>query len=1146
MASAYKKLSQREHVLHRPGMYIGSTEGSPGPAMYLLGAVEADGRRTMVLEPSLPFIPGLYKIFDEIVVNALDQVYRLGKKGVGRIDVSVDSATGVIEVSNDGAGLPVEVHPEHGCYVPELIFGHMLTSTNYDDSEERTVGGQNGIGAKACNIFSKWFEVHTVDTERGLTYSQRFDDNMDRVGAPEVAPIGSKKKKPYVRIRFLPDYARFGVPEGLPHDMFRVLEKRSYDVAALTPSDVAVFFNGERIAHKTFDKYVDLFLSDTAAGPTKVYERVDVGSNTTWEVAAGLSADGFQHVSFVNGLNTVRGGKHVDFLVQQITRRIIELFKNKRGGGKDAIKPQFVRDSLFLFVRATIPNPTFDSQTKDTLTTPSTKFGGAVSVSDRFIEKLSKLEGFADRISAFSGLAVARDQRKTDGSKRGAIYGIKKLDDAEWAGTNKSPQCTLILTEGDSAKAMAVAGLSVVGRKKYGVFPLRGKVMNVCDVSQERISSNEEITNLKKIIGLQAGKEYEGTDSLRYGRIMVMTDQDTDGTHIKGLLFNLFHQLWPSLLRIEGFMTSMLTPIVKATLKRPPRTTLSFYNVSDFERWRLTEGCSASNWHAKYYKGLGTSTSAEAREYFRELRVVRYLWTDTTNKSDALSLSFDKKRADDRKTWLQSYDPAATLDYTSDRVSFKDFVDLDLKHFSNYDVMRSIPSAIDGFKVSQRKAIYGCFKRNLHTEEVRVAQLAAYVSEHSMFHHGEASMQGTLIAMAQTFVGSGNNVNLLEPIGQFGSRLAGGSDHASPRYIHTRLEHVTRLIFPKEDDKVLEHATDDGVSVEPVVYIPVIPMVLVNGAMGIGTGYSTSVPCYDPIEIIGILRDMLDDIGAASARGAGLQPYYRGFVGSCKEVATRTGLVGIVERISPNKARILELPIGLWTDDFKEALEALVSECPEMKSCTNESTEDKVSFVVTFDNRDSADDWVTPTGSCSPLSRLESRLKMFSTKPLATSNMHLFNRHGQIRKYNSPMEVINEFFEVRMGAYLKRKESMSEELRTSLFILEQKTRFVELVTSRIIDLHHAPDDDVVEEEEGQLATTDAMLIEHGLKAVDGSFRFLLAMPMASMTRKRKHQLEAEREAKREELEALERTDTKTMYCTDLDRVEKELLKMRVI
>lgn len=872
---------------------------------------------------------------------------------------------------------------------------------------------------------------------------------------------------------------------------------------------------------------MDLYLGSTrtGAGQGRAYERVNDG----WEVAVGMTdGTGLQQVSFVNGVATLRGGKHVDHVVQQVCKRLGEAIQAKK---KDVtVRPQYIRDSLFVFVRATVPNPSFDSQSKETLTTPVAKFGCKVELSDKFVDKVYRLDGLVDRVTGLSDVAAAKGLKKTDGSKRSTLYGIKKLDDAEWAGTAKSQQCTLILTEGDSAKSMAVAGLSVVGRQKYGVFPLRGKVMNVCDVSADKIGGNEEISNIKKILGLQTGRAYASSAELRYGRIMIMTDQDTDGTHIRGLLFNLFLQMWPTLLRVEGFMTAMLTPIVKATRARAPRQELCFYNVADFEAWRDARAADGTSglWKSKYYKGLATSTDAEAREYFRKMRIVAYRW-DEGSSGDALSLSFDKKRADDRKAWLQTYDARHTLDYGKSDVSYRDFVDLDLKHFSNYDVQRSIPSVVDGLKTSQRKALFGCLKRNLVKEEVRVAQLAAYVSELTVYHHGEASMQGTIINLAQDYVGA-NNVPLLEPIGQFGNRLAGGANHGSPRYIHTRLQPVTRLLFPRDDDAVLRHLEDDGTSVEPEHYLPVIPMVLVNGAAGIGTGYSTTVPCYDPLDLCAAVRRLLDDplLGAVDLEEP--VPWYRGFTGPIVEVKGRLCFKGVVRRAAPAKVQVAELPVGYWTEDFKEALEALVEKHACVKGFANNSQVDRVDFVVTFDGAASADEWLARDEH--GVSRLETELKMLSNKGLSTGNMHLFNAKGQIRKYDSATAVIREFFTVRMDGYVRRREHMLQALRATAHLLEQKVAFLELVVSQRLQLH-ARDSG---------ADLDRELEEtHGLeRGADGTYKHLLSMPMSSMTRDRKTSLEAELAAARASTEELERTDAALLWRRDLDALEAVL------
>eukprot|EP00798_Chlamydomonas_sp_ICE-L_P002893 gene2893-biopygen8738 len=1174
-------------------------------------AADAANVRIEMAHDSTVHIPALFKIFDEILVNALDQVHE--NDGVRRIDISVDHGTGVIGVRNDGVGLPVEMHPEHECYTPELIFGHMLTSANYDDDTERTIGGQNGIGAKACNIFSEWFEVETLDATRRLKYTQRFEENMSRTLPPTISlvPARTRNPKQFVNVRFLPDYKRFGGLQSLPEDILKVMERRAYDIAALTPTRVTVTLNDRILPIRSFEQYANIH------GNTEselIFENLKMFEGLEWEVGAKLSDTGFQQVSFVNCLNTVHGGKHVEYILQNICKRVVEYVSNTstkigRSLKQLVVKPQFIRESLFLFVRATIPNPTFDSQAKELLTTPATRFGGtnkkssSIGITERFIGRLCKLDGFVERVSALSGVATERDTRKTDGAKRSVVYGVKKLDDAEWAGTAKSEQCTLILTEGDSAKAMAVAGLAVVGRQLYGVYPLRGKVMNVCDAPSERISANEEISNIKKIMGLQSGRVYDSVKDLRYGRIMVMTDQDVDGSHIKGLVFNLFHQLWPSLLAIDGFMTSMLTPIVKVKQhsSKQKQNVVSFYNISDFERWQEEKKSDSSrkSWTAKYYKGLGTSTSEEAREYFRELRTVTFHIADERTCPDALSRSFDKRRANDRKAWLQSYDTNDTLDYQASqqmRVCYRDFIDKDLKHFSNYDVVRSVPSVVDGLKVSQRKALFGCFKRcgpsNDKYPEARVAQLAAYVAEHSLFHHGEASMQGTIIAMAQNIVGAGNNLNLLQPIGQLGSRLGGGSDHASPRYIHTRLEPVTRALFPREDDRVLEYLTDDGTSVEPRFYAPIIPLVLANGADGIGTGYSTHIPCFDPRDLVIAIRERI----CGTERITKLKPWYKGFRGEVGGIRVngREVITGSVVKVGATKARITELPVGVWIDDFKETLENFVGDNAKgVKGFSNESTEDNVSFTITFSNSATASSWlhvnttqdseahVDDIGygdTVNGLTRLEIELKMYVSKSLCMTNMHLFDASGRIRKYSSPEEILDEFLEQRMKVYVQRKTWLERELGETLRVLEQKVRFVELVVTGELDVfkevvdddndndndndnNDEVEDDDDDDDDSSCLDSSSMqqstaspddkerkrvheLERHGLECVKGSFRYLLSMPVSCLTRKRKDALERERDARRTELESVRVTDEKDMYIRDLERLEKFLIKFQ--
>jgi DNA topoisomerase-2 len=1014
--------------------------------------------------------------------------------------------------------------------VPELIFGHMLTSANYDQSVDRVVGGQNGIGAKACNIFSAWFEVEVTDAVRGFKYVQRFEDNMTVIGKANVTK--KKAAKPKTVVRFCPDYARFGYPEGrLSDDMYALVLKRVYDMTAVTHPDVSVWLDGKKLNIKSFDKYVDLYRMPSG----KVYERISDG----WEVAVALQQQGggggLQQVSFVNGVATLRGGKHVDHIVTQITRRICDI-ATARQKGVSSLKPQFLRDALMVFVRATIPSPTFDSQSKETLTTASSKFGAKVELSDAFLEKVYKLPGLVDHLVAMSGFVASKEAaRKTDGSKRSTVS-VPKLDDAEWAGTAKSDECTLILTEGDSAKASAVAGLSVVGRQRYGVFPLRGKVMNVCDMSVDKVAANAEISAIKKILGLQNGREYTSTHELRYGRIMLMTDADLDGSHIKGLVMNLFVHLWPSLLKLEGFIVSLLTPIIKAW--PTPSVSKEFYSVGDFEAWasELEEG-PRKRMRSKYYKGLGTSTAEEARDWFRRMRIMAYAWEEPGCR-EAFSKAFHKKRADDRKLWLQEYDAKRTLSFGGgSAVSYAEFVDKDLVHFSSYDVLRSIPSAIDGFKVSHRKAMFGCRKRGASSsEEVRVAQLAAYVSEHSCFHHGEASMQGTLIGMAQSYVGSGNNVPMLEAIGQFGTRLNGGSDAASPRYIHTRLSQAAMKMFPKEDDAILEWLDDDGISVEPRHYLPVLPLVLLNGSMGIGTGYSTTVPSYNPSEVIQAVRWWIesrnaDAMDAHPPDHLMRTPWHRGYVGAIeRREGNKMRSRGVVSMVGGTKIRVSELPLGMWTEDFKETLAELVDKTTEMKSYTNESTESAVEFTITFTSGAAAKTWMEEV-SAQGMSRLEVALKMSSTKCLSTVNMHLFGASGQIQRFDTPWDILEAYAPVRLDGYVRRRLHMLQRLRAESAVLFNRVRFIELVIDDIIVLSRKSDEEI-----------EAVLVEHELErnAETGTYDYLLDMPMSSMTKERKAALDAQLSAKLAEIARIEEMTAERMWLEDIDALEKIL------
>ena len=587
-ASSYKKHTHREHILELPDTYIGSTD-THAESRWLWDKEQGK----MVFKP-LSFNPGFYKLFDEIIVNARDALVRstteAGRTPVKHIDITIETAPFKITVENDGDGIPIEIHSEYKVYAPELIFGQLLTSGNYAKGEEKIVGGKNGYGAKLTNIFSTAFSVETRSVKHGKKYSQTWSNNMSVCGKPVVRADANPKG--FVRITYTPDLGRF--PNMDIDDMVKVLHTRIVELAALAGKDVKVTLNKAAIATNTFEKFVKLFVKDES---TIAYERC----SERWEVAAVLARQLFEedsvpderHVSFVNGINTRKGGKHMDSVTKTVIGDFCELATKK----KIPVKPGQLKDSVVFFVNATIVNPAFDSQTKETLTTPASKFGSAFKTAGKIVAGLVKL-GLLDEAAAILDAKANKDAKKTDGTKKRTLRGMPKLVDALNAGTAKSVGCTLILTEGDSAASSAIAGLAVVGRESWGVFPLRGKLLNVRDVSADKFAKNEELTAIKKILGLEQTKVYKDLKSLRYGRVMVMADQDLDGSHIKGLLMNLFHAEWPSLMQ-SGFLCSLATPLLKASRRQD---TLSFYSAAEFEAWKVTQGGTAAGWHLKYYR----------------------------------------------------------------------------------------------------------------------------------------------------------------------------------------------------------------------------------------------------------------------------------------------------------------------------------------------------------------------------------------------------------------------------------------------------------------------------------------------------------------------------------------------------------------
>ena len=1036
------------------------------------------------------------------------------------------------------------------------------------DSNQRFVINDFTVTHNCTNIFSKEFNVDIVNSKDKKKYVQQFSNNMYDREDPVITSV-DKKAKSYVQITFTPDYERFGV-ESLSDDMVSLFKKRVYDLAAVT--NVKVYLNDELIDIPDFEDYIKLYYPNGELPSNLIYEKV----HERWKVGVLFDSNpGFRQISYVNGICTFQGGAHVTHVVDQIVGALHDKIMAKNKGLK--IKSASIRDNLTFFVDAVIEDPGFSSQTKEFLTTKVANFGSKCIINDKFIQQLSKT-GIIEEVVNFAKFRAMADLKKLDGKKKSSLKGLIKLTDAHWAGTRKSKDCCLILTEGDSAKSYALSGLEILGKDRYGVFPLRGKLLNVREATPEKLKQNEEIKNIIQIMGLKHAKKYLDVSQLRYGRILVLTDQDYDGSHIKGLIINFIHFFWPSLLKINGFITSFRTAIIKVWLKTDTKkkNVNIFYTLTDYQEWKDNVD-NIKKYSIKYYKGLGTSTESEAKESFNdfEQKMIKYIWDqnepenndniiledyddnqnnenddtevksiasksetdddyddfDKTNECyDAITLAFAKNRANDRKRWLEKYNKNIILETTDINVTYKEFIDKDLIHFSNYDNIRSIPSMCDGFKPSIRKILYGSILKKIFKESIKVSQLAGYISDVSGYHHGEASLQGAIVGMAQNFVGS-NNINWLVPDGNFGYRKMGGKDAASARYIFTQLIELVPFTFRHEDECIYTYMDDDGTPVEPETYAPIVCNIAINGASGIGTGFSTKVLSHNPLDVIKNQKLILK-----GKKQEPMTPWFKGFRGDIVKLNNNTFEThGLYEIINENTIIIYELPVETWTENYREFLETLVADDIKnpkkgqiIKRLVDDSGNNNVKFTIElFD--DILQDLIKKN-------ELMKKFKLINKH--STTNMHLYDSNGMLKKYNTMEEILEEYCQFRLKMYGKRKEYYLKILEDQLNLLGWKIRFIDYVIAGKIIVYEKDKPRTKDNVIKQIADQKFPELSPNPRPYD----YLTGLGLFSLTEEERDKLKDEYAKKLEEFNIYKNTTIHEIWLSELNEFEKRYIK----
>lgn len=1141
-----------EHIRELSGMYIGSLPVQDYETFYY------DPEKNKIVHGNLKYSSGAFSCIKEVINNAMDHYYRKGT-AVSLISIDVRNKT-YIEIANNGEGIKIEKSKETGLYYPQMYFTKPRSSSNYyahkkaslgvqprgksettdsrreREQEEKYVVGMYGIGVKATVAYSKDFILTTIDKKAKKYYSQRYSNNLREISEPKIVEDWEEEDSSGTLVCFELDWEKFGMKsmKNLRNEpLMRLVERYAYEIAAFAGPELVVKLYGEPVPVKGLADLGKMMITD----PDR-YVHVKLSKRTEIFIAdAPEGAGDFVARLYVNGMWVPDIGS-ADHLIRGLSAVLNKYIKKKykldKGGG---------RNGMLILISMNIKNAQLLGQTKQKLETPWDEIKDWCKIPEKIAKDIDEKTDLVQRVLRAEDEKIRKDVSKAisdTGTKKRNITGIPKLEDARLAGTAKSDQCTLILTEGDSAKSFAqfLYTFRKDGRDYFGIFPLKGKSLNVTGKNiktvygdgSDKAKGNEEALNIAKIMNLNPNLDYSDPSNvkkLRYGHVMLMTDADYDGRHINALTTNQFIQLYPSLACIPGFLLSFLTPVVKVTRKggKKKKEEKLFFIERDFERWIEENGGhsgASKNWEIKYYKGLATNTKQDAQKYFGsdfDLHKVTFLWEEKKTKESA-DLLFNSKNTDKRKEWLEKFDPKVDIELeeesTAKQVSLADYFLKSVIHFSNDDCMRSIPSAIDGFKPTQRKIIWTMLSLNI-TKSVKLCALQGIITKEMCYHHGDKSLTEAITKMAQVFLGCRNNLNLLHPDGMFGTRLDNGAKSAgSPRYISTYLEPWTKLLFPSADYPVLQENYEDGNRVEPVLLAPILPLVLINGGEGIGTGFNCYIPSYSVEDLLVILELKLKGKNVDD-KLASLRPKYRGYIGEMEpsEDKKRWTSWGALKKVDQLNWKIMDIPVGPSLEKVNEVLEkAVATQGGILKGYEHDYDDDRNHYDLEL-SEDIPED---------KAKGVMEKLGLYTI--IYGDRLNAYSADGKLKHYGNVQEIFAEYYEFRLRMYARRKDYIMLDLSAvQLPILRSKANFIEAIIKGKISLNNKSDDEIEE------ILGNAKGVEK--HPVTGNWDFLLDMKLRSLSQEKYDELKRELKELEAKLADLEGKSPEELWLEDL-------------
>lgn len=1101
----YKQATDLEHIRTRPAMYIGNINIIFSEWEYVYNTekkwierVNYEKRNKATnRESGIQISPGALKCYDEILVNAIDQFTKFGSD----IWIVVDLVTYEIQITNNKSAIDVyETATRDGrkMYSVQMIFGEFKAGSNLGDEGDSITGGVFGIGAKATNAFSTGFSVETIDCKTGKVYYQEWRDCMNQVDVPEIDAI-ELGEKDMVRISFTLNWTDFQMNPSTKKDLMDQFIKMCYMRAMHTAAfcqTAKVHWNGVQVLPNNPRDLARLYLMPNyAADPkslqTVAFELVNL-KGRRWSVVLGVKCndESLEAISIINGVY-VKKGTHINYLVDQICEYVKPLWQelkdpNAKPSRAKAAKPaaskskpagkakvkevketgprfdkRFVLKYMFLLMTGHMNRPGFTGQRKDEIDSAQTEYVGYTIPEERLKDYWAILKPLLE----FDLFTKAADQEK----KKRRVVKAKKYRRAKWAGTDRAMETGLMIPEGDSADGTLD---KIIGHLKahhrYGSFSIGGVPMNSRKeitvkthpktgenviVRSSALQENERLTSLVDVLNLDYTKKYETLEereTLMYGFVVIATDQDQDGIgNIRSQLFNFFWTFWPALIR-AGFVRFLITPIIRAYHKKGRKTVEEFYTEKDYKTW-IEKTADSHDYKIIYYKGLGSHGQAEIRHMSKSFE--RNIITYTADKKTEMACEvYFGKDTGLRKIVLKNPPKKTEEEYyvtvgSTRTLSGTHHFNTETKGYQIYNTGRHLKHAIDNFLPSRRKVFAGSRKvfGGKRVDRMKVFQLGGEVAKRMNYHHGDMSLNNNITHMTQDYPGACEFPFLL-PLSNSGSRKKGGLDAGSPRYIYTKYNHkLGDAMFPRIDDYILLYTFDDGQRGEPLFYVPVVPISILEHYKSPGHGWACTTWARDYWEVSRTVRESITAGAPPTNRTTDFGFTKHRFQHKIELVNGVENSVGLYRR-DGDKIIITGMPVRMWNEHFingnpDDKKSTGVADFPEVTDMPiDESTDTEIYIEIPFKRGFLDELMARPTKAGGP----DPVIKYLDLKQSLLSGLNMIDTNGAVAEFTYYWEVFNMWYAIRREYYQKRIARMSIILRLKIKMLAEQFKFVKV------------------------------------------------------------------------------------------------------